>query len=236
MLLVLKTPPAEASMGLDLVVLDVNETLFGLDPVAERMAQIGLHGHFELWFSRVLRDGIAAAAADRFVSFATLARHHLHLLLEDQGLAEGGEVAVEQVLAGFDELRPHPDVEPGLRVLQASGVPVVALTNGSAARTRALLERGGLDGYLAGVHDAAEVGCWKPNVAAYHRVLERHAARASRSAMVAVHPWDLLGAQRAGLLTGWLNRDGRGDAGPLVHPDVEAADLSALGQLLLARP
>ena len=236
MLLILKTPPAEASMDLDLIVLDVNETLFDLGPVAERMAQVGLEGCFERWFARVLRDGIAAAATDGFVSFAVLARHHLHLLLDEQRTAAGDEVAVEHVLAGFDELHPHPDVEPGLCVLRASGVPVVALTNGSAARTRALLERGGLDGYLAGFHDAAEVGCWKPNVAAYHRVLERYAARASRSAMVAVHPWDLLGAQRAGLLTGWLNRDRRRDPGPLVHPDVEAADLSALGRLLLARP
>ncbi len=221
---------------LDLIVLDVNETLFGLEPVAERMAQIGLDGGFELWFARVLRDGIAAAATDRFVSFAALAHHHLYVLLDERGLTEGGEAAVEHVLAGFEELRPHPDVEPGLRVLQASGVQVVALTNGSAARTRALLERGGLDSYVAGVHDAGEVDRFKPHVATYRRVLDRYAARPSHSAMVAVHPWDLLGAQRAGLLTGWLNRERRRDAGPLLHPDVEAADLPALGRLLLARP
>lgn len=220
---------------LDLIVLDVNETLFDLEPVAERMAEIGLDARFEVWFARVLRDGIAAAATDRFVSFAALACHHLHVLLDEQGFADNGEVAVEHVLAGFDELRPHPDVEPGLRVLQASAVPVVALTNGSAVRTQALLERYGLDGYLVGVHDAAEVDRFKPHVATYRRMLDRYAARPSHSAMAAVHAWDLLGAQRAGLLTGWLNRDRRRDAGPLVRPDVEAADLATLGRLLLAQ-
>lgn len=220
---------------LDLIVLDVNETLFDLAPVARRMAQVGLEGCFERWFARVLRDGIAAAAADGFVSFAALAHHHLQVLLDEQGLVEDGEVAVEDVLAGFDELPPHADVEPGLRMLHASDVPIVALTNGSAARTRALLERHGLDGYLAGVHDAAEVGRFKPHVAAYRHVVDRYAARPASSALVAVHPWDLLGAQRAGLLTGWLHRDGRRRPGPLLHPDVEAADLATLGGLLLAR-
>jgi hypothetical protein len=42
-----------------LVVLDVNETLFPLDPVVARMAQVGLAGRFDAGFASVLRDGIA---------------------------------------------------------------------------------------------------------------------------------------------------------------------------------
>ena len=67
---------------LELVILDVNETLFPLDPVADRMAEVGLPGQLDVWFARVLRDGIAAAAADRFAPFGELGRHHLAMLLD----------------------------------------------------------------------------------------------------------------------------------------------------------
>lgn len=66
---------------LELVLLDVNETLFCLEPVETRMAEVGLDGQFELWFTRILRDGFAAAAAGRFAGFRDLASHHLRKLL-----------------------------------------------------------------------------------------------------------------------------------------------------------
>jgi hypothetical protein len=40
------------------------------------------------------------------------------------------------VLSGFTRLPLHPDVEPGLRRVHETGVRIVTLTNGSAARQR----------------------------------------------------------------------------------------------------
>ncbi|MDX1619933.1 MAG: hypothetical protein R3320_03015 [Nitriliruptorales bacterium] len=58
----------------DLVVLDVNGTLFSLDAVADRFDEVGLSGQLDVWFTRILRDGFAAAAAGGFVAFPDLAR------------------------------------------------------------------------------------------------------------------------------------------------------------------
>jgi 2-haloacid dehalogenase len=50
--------------------------------------------------------------------------------------------------------------------------------------------------------------------------------------LVSVHPWDIDGAARAGLRTGWLNRNGARYPSYFTAPDVEATDLPALARLL----
>lgn len=212
---------------IDLVVLDVNETLFPLDPIASRMAEVGLEGQLELWFARILRDGIAAAAAQRFAGFRELAGHHLHELLADQD-PEARAGSVEHVLAGFGEVTPHPDVAPGLRRLQEAGVPAVALTNGSAEITRAFLDRSGLADLVAQVHDVSEVERWKPAADAYRHVASEHGVATGRAALIAVHPWDLLGAGAAGLVTAWLDRGGRGYPEAFGSPDLRGTTLGEL--------
>jgi 2-haloacid dehalogenase len=218
---------------IDLVVLDVNETLFPLDPIGARMADVGLEGRLERWFSRVLRDGISAAAAHRFAGFRDLAEHHLHELLSDVD-AEVRARSVAHVLAGFGEVEPHPDVGPGLLRLQAAGVPAVTLTNGSAQVVRDFLARSGLAGLVADVHDVTEVGRWKPAPEAYRHVVAQHGATLTSTAMIAVHPWDLLGAGAAGLITAWLDRDGRSYPEVFGEPDVRAQTLDGLVDALLS--
>jgi 2-haloacid dehalogenase len=245
-----------------LAVFDVNETLFSLDPVAARMVDVGLEGQLELWFTRVLRDGIAAAAAGRYAPFAELADHHLRLLLRrhapddpqrhapddpqrhapddprrhapDDPRRHVPDDAVAHVLAGFREVEPHPDVGPGLAALADAGITAVALTNGSADLTRAFLARAGLASRFAAVHDVAEVARWKPAAAPYRAVLATHATDAADAAMISVHPWDVLGAQAAGMVGAWLDRDRTAYPAAFGAPDVAAADLPALVEGLSA--
>jgi 2-haloacid dehalogenase len=219
----------------ELVVLDVNETLFSLTPIARRMAEVGLDGRLELWFARVLRDGIAAAATGRIVTFRELAEHHLLDLLPAQVTSEP-DTAVDHVLAGFGEVAPHPDVEPGLRSLRDAGIEVVTLTNGSADITHAFLERAGLTALVDGVHDVTEVGRWKPAPEPYRGVLERRGVAPEAAAMVAVHPWDLLGAGSVGMITAWLDRGGAGYPAPFGAPDVRASTLEVLAAQLVESP
>jgi 2-haloacid dehalogenase len=223
------TPPTE------LVVLDVNETLFSLAPVAERMAEVGLRGQLELWFTRILRDGFAATAAGGFASFSELAEHHLAALLRRHGLP-AGETRTSHVLAGFEEVTPHADVAAGLTALRDARIPTVALTNGSAEITRGFLERSGLADLVDDVHDVLGTGRWKPAPEPYLEVVGRRGVTPAAAAMVAVHPWDLLGAGAAGLATAWLDREGD-TAYPAAFgaPDLRATTLEELARLLRTR-
>jgi 2-haloacid dehalogenase len=224
------TPPP-----LELVLLDVNETLFPLEPVATRMAEVGLDSQFELWFTRILRDGFAAAAAGRFAGFRDLASHHLRELLRRQRM-DASDAVVSHVLAGFDEVLPHPDVRAGLQRLRDAGVPAVALTNGSAELTHAFLDRGGLRDLVDGVHDVSEVGRWKPAPEPYRFVLQQRAVESAAAAMIAAHPWDLFGAASAGLVTAWVDRDDAGYPEMFGTPDLSAARFDDLVERLLVAP
>lgn len=224
------TPPP-----LELVLLDVNQTLFPLQPVEDRMIEAGLDGQFELWFTRILRDGFAAAAAGGSAGFRDLADHHLRQLLRRRKL-DASDAVVSHVLGGFDEVVPHPDVAAGLVALRDAGVPAVALTNGSGELTRGFLDRAGLTDLVAAVHDVGEAGRWKPAPQAYRFVLERRGVAPAAAAMVAAHPWDLFGAGSAGLVTAWVDRDGSGYPEAFGSPDVSAARFDDLVERLVAPP
>jgi 2-haloacid dehalogenase len=216
-----------------LVLLDVNETLFSLEPLADRLGEVGLPGQLELWFTRILRDGFAAAAAGGFARFEDLATHHLLDLLRRRDLPPS-EAAVRRVLSGFDQVVAHPDVPAALGALRDAGVPAVALTNGSAATTRAFLERTGLTELVAAVHDVGEIGRWKPAPEPYRTVLRRLDVDPSAAALLAVHPWDVHGARSAGLLGGWLDREDTNSFPPSFGTfDLRATDLGDLVRQLL---
>lgn len=219
---------------MQLVILDVNGTLFPLDPVEEQLAEVGLSGTLEVWFARVLRDGFAHAAAGGLAAFPDLARHHLAVLLEERGLPVDDE-RLAQVLGGFEQTRPHGDVEPALRRLAAHDVTVTTMTNGTVQITRGFLERAGLDQYVDATHDVSEAGIWKPAAAAYRYVLDRHGVEAGDAALIAIHPWDIHGAARVGLATGWVDRDGSRYPSTMSPPDISGPSMVEVVDGLLAR-
>lgn len=217
-----------------LVVLDVNETLFGLDPVASAFASAGLDpAHHELWFARVLRDGFAAALGGRLATFPEIARHHVRVLAEQRGLVVDDD-AVDEVLAAFEQVEPHPDVPLGLRRAHDAGVPVVALTNGTVAVTRSFLERAGLDGHVHRVVDVTTAGRWKPAPEPYREVLDTAGVAAADAAMVAAHPWDVQGAMAVGMVGAHVDRHGVSWPPFLPPPSVRGPDLDAVVEALLA--
>lgn len=59
---------------------------------------------------------------------------------------------------------------------------------------------------LMSVEDA---GAWKPAPAAYAHAARRCGVDPAQMLLVAVHPWDIDGAARAGMATGWVNRSSR---------------------------
>lgn len=211
------------------LLLDVNETLFSLEPIRARFDEVGIgRDQVPLWFARVLRDGFAAAAADNFTSFPDLARHHLHVL--------GPDVDADHVISGFDEVEPHPDVAGGLRAAHDAGCSVATVTNGTAAITRGFLERAGLDHLVDHVLDVSGPRRWKPDPTAYGWALDRLATSADDAVMIAVHPWDVHGAMRAGLRGAWVDRDGATWPTHWPSPDVRAPGFDATVAALLHPP
>lgn len=204
----------------DVVLFDVFETLLQLDALGKRFADVGRPaGEWELFFARLLRDGMALTLAGTPRPFGDVARAALrttagHTLSDD---------AVEHVVAGFAELPLHPDVEPGLAALADAGVPAYGFTHGSAAAAGAALERAGVRGYLRDVFSAEEIPSFKPPAVVYDFACARVGAPHERVALIAAHSWDVHGALRAGLVGGLVTRlEGRVPA--VIDPPHVAAD------------
>ncbi|MDP9397568.1 MAG: haloacid dehalogenase type II [Actinomycetota bacterium] len=220
-----------ADRPLDVVAFDVNETLFDIAGLAPRFAKAGLDESLvPLWFARVLRDGFALTVLGNYRPFPELGAAALRNLGPDLS-----EDAVQQVLAGFAELDPHPDVEPALRALADAGVRAVTLTNGSAANTRTLLDRAGLLPLVADTLSVDAVQRWKPAPEPYRYAASECGVEPGRLALVACHAWDVHGARVAGLRTGYVRR-----AGEPVYPttfspaEVHGEDLTQTVRGLLA--
>jgi 2-haloacid dehalogenase len=220
----------------ELVVLDVNETLSDLEPLRRRMTESGAPGDLlETWFASTLRDGFALAAAGKAQPFPRIGAAVLRRLLHGRPLTGSVEEAVTHVLEGVPQLDVHPDVPDGLHALADAGLRVVTLTNGSLPQSEALLERAGVAGLVERRLSVDDAGRWKPHPDAYAYAARRCGVPLERCAMVAVHPWDLMGAASAGMTTGWVDRTGAPWPDVFDVPDASGATLTAVVQALGSR-
>jgi 2-haloacid dehalogenase len=215
------------------IVFDVNETLSDMSPMAQRFSDVGAPAHLaKLWFAVLLRDGFALTAADASRPFADLAQDALRTVLQDVKSIRDLDEIIGHVMDGFADLPVHPDVPDGIRALRASGRRLVTLTNGSTQVSERLFDRAGIRDHFEALLSVEDAGAWKPARAAYE-----YAARTCRTdptdmLLVAVHPWDIDGAARAGLMTAWINRGGPPYPASFTPPLLQAPGLTDLAEQL----
>jgi 2-haloacid dehalogenase len=217
---------------IDVLVLDVNETLTDLEPLRDGFEAAGLPRHgLDAWFAATLRDGFALTAVDTYAAFRDVAAG----LLTDQLVAAGIEPSaetVQNVLSGFTRLPLHADVAPGLRTIHDAGVRIVTLTNGAAAMSENVFRNGGILPLLEHRLDVSTPQRWKPHPDAYRYAAEVCGVPVERMGLAAVHPWDIDGAQRAGLQGFYIDRRKTPYPTTFLTPDHTVADFEALAGLL----
>ncbi len=222
------------SQGLpEVIVFDVNETLSDMSVLGARFTDLGVPRELsQTWFAALLRDGFALAAAGGIAPFARLAANGLRTILGELALDRDLDDAVAHVLAGFDELGLHPDVEPATAALVRRGIRMVTLSNGAAGVAQRLLDRSGVADRFEHLLSVEEAGVWKPAPGSYRYAARRCAVPLGSAMLVAVHPWDVDGAKRAGLRAAWVNRGGGEYPDHFARPDLEASSLVELAHRL----
>lgn len=216
-----------------LIVFDVNETLSDMSPMAERFMEVGAPAHLaKAWFASVLRDGFSLTAVGVNESFAAIAAEALRVALDGESLELSIEDAVQHVMAGFAGLPVHPDVPAGVRALADKGFRLVTLSNGTTSVAESLFDRAGIREYFEALLSVEAAPLWKPAAKAYAYALQRCAVDPVDAMLVAVHPWDIDGAARAGLATVWVNRDRGPYPDYFEAPDLNVGSLTALADEL----
>jgi len=142
--------------------------------------------------------------------------------------------AAEHLLAGIADLPVHAEVPEGVRALAGAGIRLATLTVGSAEQSARLLERAGVGDAFERYLSAAEVRRWKPAVEPYLHAAGELGVPPERCLLIAVHPWDVDGARRAGMRAAWLNREGGDYPEFFEDPDLVADGLPALARMVSA--
>ena len=212
---------------------DVNETLSDMSAMGACFEEVGAPADMAAtWFAALLRDGFALAATDQMAPFADIGAHTLRGLLGRLPLNRGLDEAVDVVMAGFLSLDVHADVKAGVPRLSERDIRLVTLSNGSASVAQGLLDRAGVLSHFERCLSVEEAGVWKPSRRAYLYGLATCGVEAAEALLVAVHPWDIAGAARAGLQTAWLNRTGASYPAHFGEPTLEVSSLVDLAERL----
>lgn len=211
------------------IVFDVNETLSDMSGMASRFTEVGLPaGLAQIWFVSVLRDGMALSLVGASQKFSVLGEHVLRTMVDPAVLNRDVDEAVKHVLTGFLSLPLHPDIADGVQSLREAGSRLVTLSNGAAQVAETLLGTAGLRDRFEHVLSVEDAGVWKPDRRAYEYAARVCGTELAQMMMVAVHPWDIDGAARAGMSTAWINRRGATYPSYFMPPTLTVASLGDL--------
>ncbi|WP_404307401.1 haloacid dehalogenase type II [Neorhodopirellula lusitana] len=216
------------------IILDVNETLLSLEPLKVSVGKAlgGREDLLPLWFSTMLHYSLVETLSNNYHNFGEIGTAALMMVAETQGIQMTYEEAKEAIVPALRSLPPHPDVIDGLRMLKASGIRLVSLTNSSTEGVVTQMQNAGLTDLVEKRYSVETVKKYKPHPDPYQMVLDDLGVKPEEVLMVAAHAWDLAGAQNVGLQTAFVARPGKTLYPNLPKPDYVVNDLIELARLL----
>lgn len=220
-----------------LCVFDAYGTLFDVDAAARAasaepggaaLADIwpGLSGD---WRRKQLEYTWLRSLAGAHVDFWQVTQDALDWALEAAQVDDPSLRA--RLLDLYRSLDPFPEVPQVLRGLQAQGVRLAILSNGSAAMLAEAVDSAGLSKMFDAVLSVDDVGVFKPAPAVYDMVGARFGCAAQEVLFVSSNGWDICSGAACGFRTLWVNRANAPVDRLHGAPEYLARDLRALPDL-----
>ncbi len=220
-------------MPLQWVLFNLTGTL--VDPSV--MAQpLGDSGADEDLVLAALDDAITMAMADALTGALTpldelveaAMRRRLRLARRDETKA-----AAARELMGT--MPAYIEVPGALESLRARGMRLGVLAQSAAHATDSVLRFAGLRDRFELVLSAQEAGAYKPDLRGYRMAIERSGVAGSDICFVSTHWWDVAGAKRAGMNTGWVARRERSLLDTVPAPDFTGRDLAEIADAIVTK-
>jgi 2-haloacid dehalogenase len=206
--------------------LEMNEHLWPLvgDDLTDRFS--------ELWRDKQIEYTFRRALMRRYENFDVCTRQALVHTANVLG-ANLTDEEQERLIEEYQNLRPFPDVIPGIEALNSKGHTLVAFSNGVEATARTLLDRAGVLEHLHDVISVDAVKAFKPDPEVYHYLARRLGTELSETWLVSSNPFDVIGAKAVDLMAAWIQRKPDTQFDPWgIEPDLVAPDLEALAERL----
>lgn len=161
------------------------------------------------WRRTQLEYTFRLTAMERYEDFEMVTRKALDHALATELTGRGLDAEQRDALmARYDDLEPFPDAEPGLVRLREAGHAMAVFSNGSPRMLEALLRATDLRGYFSEVISVDEVRSYKPYPKVYHHAARRMGRPIGEVRLVSSNPFDVVGAEAAGMRAAWVDRAG----------------------------
>ncbi len=161
----------------------------------------------EIWRQKQLEFTFRLTAMQRYEDFEQVTRKALDYALA----AAGHDLDSRQkgsLMARYNDLERFADVEPGLQRLKDAGYTMVVFSNGSPPMLTAIMHAANLHPYFQGFVSVDEVKIYKPSPKVYQRVADRLGRPIGEVRLISSNPFDVIGAESAGMQAAWINRSG----------------------------
>ena len=220
-------------MPLQWVLFNLTGTL--VDPSV--MAQpLGDSGADEDLVLAALDDAIAMAMADALTGALTpldeLVEAAMRRRLRLAGSDETKAAAARELMG---TMPAYIEVPGALESLRARGMRLGVLAQSATHATDSVLRFAGLRDRFELVLSAQEAGAYKPDLRGYRMAIERTGVAGSDICFVSTHWWDVAGAKRAGMNTGWVARRERSLLDTVPAPDYTGRDLAEIADAIVTK-
>jgi 2-haloacid dehalogenase len=159
----------------------------------------------EIWRQKQLEFTFRLTAMERYIDFEQVTRKALDYALA----AAGCSLNVQQknsLMTQYNDLELFADVEPGLKRLRDAGYTMVVFSNGSPSMLNAIMDAADLRGYCSGFVSVDEVKVYKPSPKVYQHLANRLGRPIGEVRLISSNPFDVIGAESAGMQSTWINR------------------------------
>jgi 2-haloacid dehalogenase len=154
----------------------------------------------EIWRQKQLEFTFRLTSMERYENFELVTRKALDYALA----ATGHSLDAQQknsLMAQYNDLERFADVEPGLQRLKDAGYTMVVFSNG-------IMQAANLERYCSGFVSVDEVKVYKPSPVVYRHVANRLGRPLNEIRLISSNPFDIIGAESAGMQATWVNRSG----------------------------
>jgi 2-haloacid dehalogenase len=157
-----------------------------------------------LWRDKQLQYAWLRSLQGRHADFWQVTGDALDFAMETVGLTDPR--LRERLMRLYLTLAPFPEVLETLRGLQARGMRMAILSNGSPAMLKAAVDAAGLDTLLDAVLSVEAAGVYKPHPRVYQLAVDRFDVPPEAIAFVSSNGWDAYAASAFGMRAVWCNR------------------------------
>jgi len=181
-----------------------------------------------LWREKQLEYSFRRALMRRYAKFSVCVSESLDYVSARFDVLPTDEDRA-RLLGAFDALPAFDDVEYCLARLDIGDFELFALSNGSRDAVENLLDNAGIRDRFADIVSVDEIETFKPDPAVYEHFLKRAGVDGSHAWLISGNPFDVIGAQSAGMNGAWVKRSPNAVFDPWgVEPTLTVSSLAEL--------